>query len=89
MSVEQLRDVVASARKQGTVVVSDECYIELGWDAQPVSILHPDVCGGDHRGLLAVHSLSKRSNMAGYRFGFAVGTLTSQAACWQCASTPG
>ncbi|MEZ5158872.1 MAG: succinyldiaminopimelate transaminase [Candidatus Nanopelagicales bacterium] len=73
MSVETLRDVVASAREQGTVVVSDECYIELGWDAQPVSILHPDVCGGDHRGLLALHSLSKRSNMAGYRFGFAVG----------------
>jgi succinyldiaminopimelate transaminase len=73
MSVEQLREVVASARERGTVVVSDECYIELGWDAKPVSILHPEVCGGDHRGLLAVHSLSKRSNMAGYRFGFAVG----------------
>jgi aspartate/methionine/tyrosine aminotransferase len=61
------------ARARGSLVVSDECYIQLGWDAEPVSILHPDVCDGDHRGLLAVHSLSKRSNMAGYRFGFVVG----------------
>jgi succinyldiaminopimelate transaminase len=73
LTVEQLRDIVAQARAQGGIVVSDECYIELGWEAQPVSILHPDVCGGDHTGLLAVHSLSKRSNMAGYRFGFVTG----------------
>ncbi len=73
MSVDEMRAVVAAARESGSLVVSDECYIELGWDADPVSILHPDVSDGDHRGLLAVHSLSKRSNMAGYRFGFAVG----------------
>lgn len=73
LSVEQLREVVGAARSRGSMVVSDECYIELGWDVQPVSILHPSVCDGDHRGLLAIHSLSKRSNMAGYRFGFAVG----------------
>ena len=40
---------------------------------QPVSVLHPDVCGGSHEGLLAVHSLSKRSNLAGYRAGFVAG----------------
>lgn len=73
LSVEQLAEVVSTARSRGSVVVSDECYIELGWDVNPVSILHPSVCGDDHRGLLAIHSLSKRSNMAGYRFGFAVG----------------
>jgi succinyldiaminopimelate transaminase len=73
LSVEQLREIVAQARATGSVVVSDECYIELGWHVEPVSILHPDVCDGDHEGLLAIHSLSKRSNMAGYRFGFAVG----------------
>ena len=38
-----------------------------------MSILHPEVCGGDHTNLLAVHSLSKRSNMAGYRAGFVSG----------------
>jgi aspartate/methionine/tyrosine aminotransferase len=33
----------------------------------------PDVCGGDHTGILAVHSLSKRSNLAGYRCAFVAG----------------
>lgn len=70
---EHLRKVVAWARERGAVVASDECYIELGWDADPVSILHPSVCDGSHEGLLAVHSLSKRSNLAGYRAGFVSG----------------
>lgn len=73
MAVDEMREVVTAAREQGSIVASDECYIELGWDAKPVSILHPSVCGGDHTGLIAVHSLSKRSNLAGYRFGFAAG----------------
>ncbi len=76
LTVEDLRAAVRSARRTGSLVVSDECYIELGWDAQPVSVLHPSVCDGDHRGLLALHSLSKRSNMAGYRFGFVAGDPT-------------
>lgn len=70
---EHLRKVVAWARERGAVVASDECYIELGWEERPVSILHPEVCGGSHEGLLAVHSLSKRSNLAGYRAGFIAG----------------
>ncbi len=65
--------MVAWARDTGAIVVSDECYIELGWDAEPVSVLHPSVSGGSHVGVLAVHSLSKRSNLAGYRFGFVAG----------------
>ncbi len=73
LPAEHLAEVVAWARQHGTLVVSDECYLELPWTEQPVSILHPDVCGGDPTGLLALHSLSKRSNLAGYRFGFAVG----------------
>ncbi|MEV4102938.1 succinyldiaminopimelate transaminase [Nonomuraea sp. NPDC049649] len=73
LPVEHLRKVVAWARERGTIVASDECYIELGWEERPVSILHPDVCEGSHEGLLAVHSLSKRSNMAGYRTGFVTG----------------
>ena len=68
-----LGKVVAWAREQSTLVASDECYIELGFEESPVSVLHPDVCGGSHAGLLAVHSLSKRSNMAGYRAGFVTG----------------
>ena len=73
LSTEHLAKVVKWARARGTVVVSDECYIDLGWDSTPVSILHREVCGGNFTGLLAVHSLSKRSNMAGYRAGFISG----------------
>jgi succinyldiaminopimelate transaminase len=70
-----LRKVVDWARERGAVVAADECYAELGWDddAPPVSLLHPDVCGGDHRGLLVLYSLSKQSSMAGYRAAFAAG----------------
>ncbi|MCF2532936.1 succinyldiaminopimelate transaminase [Yinghuangia soli] len=70
---DELRELVAWARSIGALLVSDECYIELGWEAEPVSVLHPDICGGSHEGLLAVHSLSKRSNLAGYRAGFVTG----------------
>jgi succinyldiaminopimelate transaminase len=68
-----LADAVAQARQIGAVVASDECYLSLGWEAQPVSILHPQICGRDHSGVLAVHSLSKSSNLAGYRAGFVAG----------------
>ncbi len=74
LGVEHLRKVVEWARDRGVIVASDECYIELGWTGEkPISILHPDVCGASHDGLLAVHSLSKRSNLAGYRFGLMTG----------------
>ncbi|MDQ3760372.1 MAG: succinyldiaminopimelate transaminase [Actinomycetota bacterium] len=68
-----LASAVRQAREIGAVVASDECYLTLGWQAQPVSVLHTEVSGGDHRGLLAVHSLSKSSNLAGYRAGFVTG----------------
>ena len=80
LPVDHMAKVVAWARERGVLVVSDECYYELGWTEQPVSVLHPDVCGGDPTGVLALHSLSKRSNLAGYRFGFAAGDPTVIAA---------
>ncbi|MFD3757165.1 succinyldiaminopimelate transaminase [Streptomyces sp. NPDC058622] len=70
---EELIRIVAWAREHGILVFSDECYLELGWEAEPVSVLHDDVCGGSYEGLVAVHSLSKRSNLAGYRAAFAAG----------------
>jgi succinyldiaminopimelate transaminase len=73
LGVEHLRKVVAWARERGALIASDECYIGLGWDAEPVSVLHPAVSDGDHSGLLAVHSLSKSSSLAGYRAGFVAG----------------
>jgi succinyldiaminopimelate transaminase len=73
LPAEHLRKVVDWARERGAVVASDECYLALGWDAEPVSVLHPDVSGGRPDGLLAVHSLSKTSCLAGYRAGFVTG----------------
>jgi succinyldiaminopimelate transaminase len=73
LGVDHLRKVVGWARERGALVASDECYLGLGWDAQPLSVLHPAVCDGDHTGLLAVHSLSKSSSLAGYRAGFVAG----------------
>ncbi|MBX6372418.1 MAG: succinyldiaminopimelate transaminase, partial [Acidothermus sp.] len=70
-----LRKLVDWCRERDTILVSDECYLEFGWDDDqpPVSVLHPEVCEGSAEGLLAVHSLSKRSNLAGYRAGFVAG----------------
>ena len=73
LDATELRRRVDWARARGAVVASDECYGEFGWDTEPVSVLHPSVSGGDLTGLLALHSLSKRSNLAGYRAGFVAG----------------
>jgi succinyldiaminopimelate transaminase len=70
---DELRAWVSWGRAHRVPIVSDECYVTLGWDAEPRSILHPVVAGADHRGLLAVHSLSKQSNAAGYRAGLLSG----------------
>jgi succinyldiaminopimelate transaminase len=77
---ERMRAVVDWARAHGVLVASDECYLELGWEAEPVSVLHPSVSGGSTEGVLAVHSLSKRSNLAGYRAGFVAGDRAAVAA---------
>jgi succinyldiaminopimelate transaminase len=73
LSQDELTRIVAWAREHDILVFSDECYIELGWEADPVSVLHPDVCGGSYEGIVSVHSLSKRSNLAGYRAAFLAG----------------
>lgn len=75
LPVDHLRKVVEWCRERDVLLASDECYIELSWDPEqrPVSVLHPDVCGGSTEGILAVHSLSKSSNLAGYRCAFVAG----------------
>jgi succinyldiaminopimelate transaminase len=65
--------MVEAARATGAVLASDECYAEFAWEGRCVSALHPQVSGGSSDGILSLHSLSKRSAMAGYRFGFVVG----------------
>ena len=62
------------AREHDAVVASDECYLALADpEERATSVLHESVSGGAHTGLLAVHSLSKSSNLAGYRAGFVTG----------------
>jgi succinyldiaminopimelate transaminase len=82
LGVEHLAKVVSWARQHGVVVASDECYAELDWRPRAAgsteppttpSILDPRVTGGSHEGLLCVYSLSKQSNLAGYRGAFVAG----------------
>lgn len=87
LGVDHLRKVVAWARDRGVVVASDECYAELDWRTEEErgdsyaslpatpSILDPRVCEGSHEGLLAVYSMSKQSNLAGYRAAFVAGDV--------------
>lgn len=73
--VEQLRAAVARARELGAIIASDECYAELNWNGQDPtpSILDAEVIGDDRSSVLAVYSLSKQSNLAGYRAAFVAG----------------
>ena len=80
---EQLRAWVAWGRRHGVPVVADECYVELGWDVVPRSVLHPEIAGADHTGLLAVHSLSKQSTAAGYRAGLLSGDPALVRPVWE------
>lgn len=78
MDAASLRAAVTRARELGAVIASDECYAELGWDApwdaEPIpSVLDPRVTDGELRGILSVYSLSKQSNLAGYRAAFLAG----------------
>lgn len=77
-TVDELAAAVSRARELGAVLASDECYAELGWDGEwatePIpSILDPRVTGGSRANLLSVYSLSKQSNLAGYRAAFVAG----------------
>lgn len=73
--VDHLRRAVRRARDMGAVIASDECYTELNWagDGPTTTILDPRVIGDSRRLTLSVGSLSKSSNLAGYRAGYAAG----------------
>lgn len=73
LTIDGMRAWVAAARRVGAVLASDECYGEFAWDAEPFSVLDPRVHDGDRTGIVALHSVSKRSNAAGYRAGFVAG----------------
>ena len=67
---EELLSAIEWARK-GSVVVVDECYLEFGNRITPKSIL--SLTGGNNKNILAIHSLSKRSSIAGYRAAMMIG----------------
>lgn len=67
-ALDDLGAAAAWGRDNGVLVASDECYAEFTWDGPPRTILEHGT-----EGVLAVHSLSKRSNMAGVRAGFYAG----------------
>ena len=71
LSEAQMLASLEWARQNNAVIASDECYYEFGWDREPVSIM--EVAGVDLSNVLAIHSMSKRSNLAGYRAAFVAG----------------
>ena len=66
--VEDLSRAASWGRQNGVLVASDECYSEFTWTSSPRSILQEG-----SEGVVAVHSISKRSNLAGVRAGFYAG----------------
>jgi succinyldiaminopimelate transaminase len=72
---DYLRALVAWARQNDSLIVADECYIEFHWDDADrcVSVLSEEVNGGSLENIFAIYSMSKRSNLAGYRVGFMTG----------------
>ncbi|MEL7156796.1 MAG: pyridoxal phosphate-dependent aminotransferase [Actinomycetota bacterium] len=66
--IDDLEAVARWGRDHGVLVASDECYVAFTWEGEPQSILQHATTG-----VLAVHSLSKRSNLAGGRSGFYAG----------------
>jgi len=67
----EIKACIDWSRTNKALLVSDECYLEFEHSARPVSVLSHT--GGDNTNILAVHSLSKRSSMAGYRAAFMIG----------------
>nr|WP_209896223.1 succinyldiaminopimelate transaminase [Brachybacterium fresconis] len=74
LAAEQMAAIVAWARARGIIVASDECYALLPWTVDEVpSVLDPRVNAGSLADVLCVYSLSKQSNLAGYRAAFVAG----------------
>ncbi|MBU3716518.1 MAG: aminotransferase class I/II-fold pyridoxal phosphate-dependent enzyme, partial [Candidatus Nanopelagicaceae bacterium] len=67
----EIKSVLAWSRENSIPIASDECYLPFPDTKKARSIL--DLADGDNAGLIALHSLSKRSNLAGYRAAFAIG----------------
>jgi aspartate/methionine/tyrosine aminotransferase len=69
-SAEYWADLVALAEDIDARIFADECYSEIYRETPPPGALQ---AGGDPERVTVFHSLSKRSNLAGLRSGFAAG----------------
>jgi len=70
-SVEEIKACIQWARTNNSILVSDECYVEFDHTGTSYSVLSQS--DGNNKNILALHSLSKRSSMAGYRAAFMIG----------------
>ena len=70
-TAQEIKTCIDWSRNNNSILISDECYLEFDHTAHSLSVLSQT--GGDNRNILAVHSLSKRSSMAGYRAAFMIG----------------
>jgi len=66
--LDDLKALATWGRKNSVPVFSDECYVEFTWSRKPETILQHGL-----EGVVALHSLSKRSNLAGVRVGVYAG----------------
>ncbi|MDN5910806.1 MAG: succinyldiaminopimelate transaminase [Brevibacterium sp.] len=73
LDTETLAEVVRRARNAGVVLASDECYGLLNWESESPAPSILNATGEDHHGVLSVYSMSKQSNLAGYRAAFVAG----------------
>lgn len=73
LDTDTLAEVVRRTRESGVVLASDECYGLLNWESESPAPSILNVTGGDHHGVLSVYSMSKQSNLAGYRAAFVTG----------------
>ena len=69
-AIEDLEKIADWGKVNEVMILSDECYVEFTWGTSPKSVLQ-----SSKEGVLAIHSLSKRSNLAGMRVGFYAGDL--------------
>ena len=69
-AIEDLEKIADWGKVNEVMILSDECYVEFTWETSPKSVLQ-----SSKEGVLAIHSLSKRSNLAGMRVGFYAGDL--------------
>ncbi|MBM3690456.1 MAG: succinyldiaminopimelate transaminase [Actinobacteria bacterium] len=83
LTKSELTSWIEFSRDTNTLIASDECYLTLGWEVKPTSILTTELTNGRYQNLIALHSLSKRSSLAGYRAAAISGDKTIIAALLQ------